>query len=67
MIDVKEVIPINNEIRLLGRMNRAASEGSVNFKGGSLSSRWGIGNNILNIVEGPPVASEIVNVDLVIN
>ena len=67
VVDVKKVIPVDDEVWLLGGKDWAASEGGIDVKGGSLSIRRGIHKDAPDFVESAPVTPELINIDLIVN
>ena len=58
---------MNNEIPLLGRCYGATSKSRVNIECRSFRSRWGIDDDASHIIEGTPITTKIVDIDLVVD
>jgi hypothetical protein len=67
MVDIVLIVPLDNEISLLGRGYGATSEGGIDVEGSSFRQCGSVNNDVPNIVEGTPVTPEVVNVNLTIN
>ena len=64
MVNVVCIIPVDNEVPLLGREDQAASKGKIDVESGSLSISWCVDDNIPNIIKVTP---EIIDINLIIN
>jgi hypothetical protein len=67
VVNVIGVVPVDNEVTLLGGEDWAASEGRIYVKGCGLSSVWCINNDQVNIIKSSPVAPKILDIDLIVN
>jgi hypothetical protein len=64
MIYVILVIPVDDEITLLGRENGTTPESRVNIQGSRFRTSRSIQDDRPYVIESPPVASEVVDIDL---
>ena len=67
MVYKKETVPVDNEILLLRWCYRTTLEGSIDIEGCSFRKSWGIYDDTPNVIESTPIASKVIDIDLVVD
>jgi len=67
VINVKQVLPLNDETMLLSWSYWTTSKSGIDVESRGLGKRWCIHDNSPNLIEGTPITSEIVNINLTVD
>ena len=67
MVYIEKVVPVNNETVLLSGNYWTASKSRIDIESGGFCERWCVHDDRPYFVECAPVASKIVDVNLIID